>query len=74
MSVRMRHTKAHTRNRRSHHALAKPALTTEKDSEAVHLRHRVSPETGKYRGRQVIDVEKKLEKKESKRKARETQA
>lgn len=61
MTVRMRHTKGHTRNRRSHHSLEKPALTTDKDSGTPHLRHRASSITGKYRGRQVINVEDKQE-------------
>lgn len=65
MSVRMRHTRAHTRNRRSHHALGEPALTTDK-SGIPHLRHRVSPTTGKYKDRQVIDVDKKIQKKQAK--------
>lgn len=65
MSVRMRHTRAHTRNRRSHHALSEPALTTDKKG-LPHLRHRVSPITGKYKDRQVIDVDKKVQKKQAK--------
>ncbi|HRH25648.1 MAG TPA: 50S ribosomal protein L32 [Parcubacteria group bacterium] len=48
----MRHTRAHTKNRRSHHALENPALTVAK-SGAVHLRHRAHPKTGEYRGRKV---------------------
>lgn len=69
MVVRMRHTRSHTRNRRSHHALSAPAITSEKGG-ALNLRHRVSPVSGTYRGRQVIDVEKKIEKTIAKRKAR----
>ena len=57
MTVRMRHTRAHTKNRRSHHALEKPAITN--DNDGKHLRHRVSPITGKYKGTQVIDLTKK---------------
>lgn len=72
MSVRMRHTRAHTRNRRSHHAIGDPVLTVNKETKVPNVRHRVSLETGTYRGRQVIDVTKKLEKKEAKRKARES--
>ncbi len=56
----MRHTRAHTGNRRSHHALKENnAITTDKESKTTHLRHRVNLETGMYRGRQVIDVTKK---------------
>ncbi|MEK7135338.1 MAG: 50S ribosomal protein L32 [Patescibacteria group bacterium] len=61
MVVRMRHTRSHTKNRRSHHALSKPALTKDEAGNA-HLRHRVSKATGTYRGRKVVDLSAKLEK------------
>ena len=69
----MRHTHAHTRNRRAHHALSAPAITTEKETSAPHLRHRAAPATGEYRGRKVVDVEKKLAKKLAKQTEREKQ-
>lgn len=47
----MRHTRAHTANRRSHHALATPALSADK-SGALHLRHRATKD-GMYKGRSV---------------------
>jgi len=72
MSVRMRHTRAHTRNRRSHHGLGEPVLTVGKESKVPNVRHRASLETGTYRGRKVLDITKKLEKKEAKKKARES--
>ncbi len=62
MVVRMRHTRSHTANRRSHHRLASPALTKD-EAGSPHLRHRVSKITGVYRGRQVIDLNKALDKK-----------
>ncbi len=66
MVVRMRHTRAHTANRRSHHALKSPALGTDK-SGIVHLRHRASID-GVYKGRQVIgDPVKKVMKKQGKK-------
>lgn len=69
MTVRMRHTKAHTRNRRSHHALGNPALTTDKKTGAVSMRHRVSPITGEYKGKKVIEVKtKKASKKQQEEK------
>lgn len=52
----MRHTRAHTKNRRSHHALKANTIVTDAETKVPHLRHRASLETGMYRGRQVIDV------------------
>jgi ribosomal protein L32 len=63
MVIRMRHTRAHTKNRRSHHALKANAITTDEKTKTSSLRHRVDTETGMYRGRQVIDVVKKVAKK-----------
>lgn len=56
MVIRMRHTRAHTANRRSHHALQSPKHTVDQKTGTAHLRHRVCMETGMYRGRKVIDV------------------
>lgn len=56
MSVRMRVNRSATGNRRSHHKLTKPAMT--RDSGGLALRHRVSPVTGTYKGKQVINVGK----------------
>ena len=67
MTVRMRHTRSHTKNRRSHHALAKPALSKD-ESGNFHLRHRLSSATGSYRGRKVVDQTAKLDKKAKKAK------
>ncbi|MEI6400041.1 MAG: 50S ribosomal protein L32 [bacterium] len=67
MTVRMRHTRAHSANRRSHHALNGAPITTDAKTGAVHLRHRASLTTGQYRGRKVIDVVKKVEKKAGKK-------
>ncbi len=69
MVVRMRHTRAHTKNRRSHHALAKPALTKDEAGNS-HLRHRMSSTTGSYRGRKVVNLEAKLEKRSKKASAK----
>ncbi len=67
MVVRMRHTRAHTANRRSHHGLKSPALSTDK-SGTVHLRHRASLD-GVYKGRAVVgDPVKKVMKKQGKAK------
>lgn len=65
MTVRMRHTRGHTNNRRSQIKLAKPAIS--KDGEGnTHIRHRVSMATGSYRGRKVVDLNAKLERKAKK--------
>jgi len=74
MTVRMRHTRSHTGNRRSHHAL-KPVLL----SKCLHCAYLIRPHTvcincGKYQGEQVIDVLGKLTKKEKKKKEKELAA
>lgn len=61
MVIRMRHTRSHTKNRRSHHALSAPAVTRN-EAGVPHLRHRATKD-GHYRGRQVADVVSKVEKK-----------
>tara|TARA_B100001540_G_C15742126_1_gene612781 strand:+ start:497 stop:670 length:174 start_codon:yes stop_codon:yes gene_type:complete len=47
--------------------MEKPTLSVN-ESGVTHMRHRASSTTGTYRGRQVIDVEAKIAKKEAKRK------
>lgn len=68
----MRHTRAHTGNRRSHHALPSPTLSRCSKCQAWHLRHRVCSNCGSYRGREYLDVVAKATKKSDKRKKRET--
>ena len=58
MSVRMRHTRAHSKNRRSHHNVTEATLS-KTEGGAPHARHRVSPVDGTYKGRKVIDVKSK---------------
>ena len=53
MSIRMRHTSGHTRNRRSHHALKDTNVVTDKESGNLRLPHRLDEVTGMYRGKQV---------------------
>lgn len=66
MVVRMRHTRGHTRNRRSHHGLKVIRLSKCGDCGAMHMKHRACMQCGKYRGKQVIDVKKRIEKKQKK--------
>lgn len=54
MSVRMRHTSSHTKNRRSHHALKNQVIVTDKESGALRLPHRLDETTGMYRGKQIV--------------------
>ncbi len=68
MVIRMRHTKSHTANRRSHHALSTPSHVTDAKTGSTHLRHRVDMKTGIYKGKKVLDVVAKVAKKQSKSK------
>lgn len=70
MVIRMRHTRSHTANRRSHHALEAINVTKDPETGATHLRHRADLKTGLYRGKKVIDVVKSVEKRQSKNKAK----
>ncbi len=53
MSIRMRHTRGHTGNRRSHHALAATNVVTDKETGNLRLPHRLDEATGMYRGKQI---------------------
>ena len=66
MVVHMRHTKSHTANRRSHHALKVARFISCPKCNAKHLMHRVCPNCGNYRGRVVVDTMKKTLKKAKK--------
>lgn len=56
MVIRMRHTRSHTANRRSHHALTAPNLAVCKNCGAQHRPHHMCLDCGFYKGRQVIDL------------------
>lgn len=70
MSVRMRHTSSHTKNRRSHHALTASSVVKDKESGALRLPHRLDETTGMYRGKLIVPERKKALKKEEKRRER----
>lgn len=70
MVVRMRHTRAHTANRRSHHALIDKKLNVCKNCGNKVLPHVACAKCGTYKGRNVVDTVKKVEKKQAKKKAR----
>jgi len=58
MVVRMRHTRAHTGNRRAHHALKALNLNACTNCGAVVRSHRVCDACGYYKGKQVVAVKK----------------
>ncbi len=67
MVNRMRHTRAHTRNRRSHHALTAASGVLCKDCGHPKLRHLACAGCGKYKGRVVGKVAAKLAKKSTRK-------
>jgi large subunit ribosomal protein L32 len=74
MVVRMRHTRAHTGNRRSHHALKARGLSLCDSCGQPKLPHRICVSCGNFKGKKIASVTKKLDKKikkvESKGKAK----
>ena len=70
MVIRMRHTRAHTGNRRSHHALKAKKYTKCSNCNQPKETHVVCKNCGFYRGRQVVDLVKKVEKKQAKKQAK----
>lgn len=72
MVVRMRHNRSQRGNTRSHHALVAPVLSLCKECGSPKALHAVCTVCGKYKGRQVLNVNAKIEKKTKKAKARAT--
>jgi large subunit ribosomal protein L32 len=56
MVIRMRHTRSHTANRRSHHALKSPEMAVCKNCGGHHRPHHMCLNCGYYNGRVVIDL------------------
>jgi len=71
MTVRMRSTRSHTGQRRSHHALEPLKISHCTKCGSDVLPHVVCRNCGMYRGKELIDVLKKLTKKERKKKEKE---
>ena len=70
----MRHTKSHTKNRRSHHALKSTGFVKCSNCSTLKRGHTVCVSCGYYRGRQVLDLVKKLEKKQKREKAKKAES
>lgn len=70
MVVRMRHTRAHTANRRSHHALKEGTLTVCDHCGAKRRPHHMCLECGYYNGRQVMDLKAKKDAREARLEAK----
>jgi large subunit ribosomal protein L32 len=54
-----RHSKTRTRTRRAHDALTVPQYYIDKDSGEPQVPHRVNPDTGIYKGRQILEAKEK---------------
>jgi large subunit ribosomal protein L32 len=70
----MRHTKSHTKNRRSHHALVGANLAVCTNCKEPKMRHTVCKSCGFYRGAKVLDLIKQAEKKQKKEKAKKAKS
>lgn len=70
MVVRMRSTRSHTGNRRSHHALVEKTLAT-CECGSVRVSHRACPTCGRYNGRIVVDHAGKAQAKSARKAKRE---
>ncbi len=70
MVIRMRHTRAHTANRRSHHALKAPVLALCANCEAPHRPHHMCLQCGFYKGRQVMDLKAQKDKRTARMQAK----
>jgi large subunit ribosomal protein L32 len=51
-----RHSHSRTRQRRAHDALKLPQYYIDKETGEPKKPHRIDPETGTYKNRQIIDV------------------
>ncbi len=70
MVVRMRSTRSHTGNRRSHHAIKMGAISKCPKCSAPRMNHRACLKCGVYKDHMVIDTVAKATKKTKKEKAK----
>ncbi len=70
MVIRMRHTRSHTKNRRSHHAIKAPTLSTCSNCSLLHRPHHMCLECGYYQGKLVIDIKAQKAKRATRIKAK----
>jgi len=68
MSVRMRHTSRHTANRRSHHRVQVGSFQVCPECKTPKLSHRLCMNCGVYKKNNLVNVNKKAERKEKKNK------
>ena len=66
----MRHTRAHTKKRRSHHALKAENLSKCSHCGVLHRPHHMCLECGYYNGRQVMDLTAEKAKRDARIKAK----
>lgn len=67
----MRHTRAHSANRRSHHAIKAESLSTCSHCGASRRQHHMCLSCGYYNGRQVIDLVSEKAKRDARIRAKE---
>ena len=72
MVIRMRHTRAHTKNRRSHHALKAVNLAKCSHCGEAHRPHHMCLSCGYYNGRQIMDLTAEKAKRDARIKAKES--
>jgi large subunit ribosomal protein L32 len=71
MVNRMRATRAHRDNRRSHHALSDARLSKCANCGSLHRRHVMCVQCGFYKGKMVIDMKAAIDRKAKKSQEKE---
>lgn len=69
-----RHTKSRRNKRRSHHALSQTNILHCEKCKKIVRHHTMCENCGTYKGREVVDVLARLDKRERKRKKKELEA